>query len=245
MDHDRAALIEIDENLIREDLSPAARALHIARRKDIYERLHPETKHGATPGKRGGGKCTKDANLAPFAIDTAKRTKRSTRDVQRDAARAKAIRQIAEVVNTSLDKGEELDALATLPPEKQAQIIARAKAGERISAKHERKKIGRQQREQELAVITQQAAEQLGHKLYGVIYADPPWRFEPYSRETGMDRAADNHYPTLATGDIADLSIPAAPDCVLFLWTTVPTLPQALDVMRAWGFTYRSHFVWV
>ena len=36
----------------------------------------------------------------------------------------------------------------------------------------------------------------LPDKRYGVIYADPPWRFEPYSRITGMDRAAENHYPT-------------------------------------------------
>jgi hypothetical protein len=32
---------------------------------------------------------------------------------------------------------------------------------------------------------------------FGVIYADPPWRFEPYNRVTGMDRAADNHYPVM------------------------------------------------
>ena len=37
--------------------------------------------------------------------------------------------------------------------------------------------------------------------LYGVIFADPPWRFEPYSRITGMDRAADNHYPTMTTDE--------------------------------------------
>ena len=35
-------------------------------------------------------------------------------------------------------------------------------------------------------------------RRYGVLYADPPWRFEPWSRETGMDRAADNHYPTMS-----------------------------------------------
>jgi N6-adenosine-specific RNA methylase IME4 len=36
----------------------------------------------------------------------------------------------------------------------------------------------------------------------------------------------------------------AAPDCVLFLWATAPMLPQALEVMAAWGFTYKSHIVW-
>jgi N6-adenosine-specific RNA methylase IME4 len=85
----------------------------------------------------------------------------------------------------------------------------------------------------------------LPQQKFGVILADPPWRFEPYSRETGMDRAADNHYPTL--GDIpsmADVSQIAADNCVLFLWATVPILPHALLTMLAWGFEYRSHFIW-
>jgi N6-adenosine-specific RNA methylase IME4 len=81
--------------------------------------------------------------------------------------------------------------------------------------------------------------------LYGVIYADPPWRFEPYSRVTGMDRAADNHYETMSTDELRTMTVPAANDCALFLWATVPLLPNALDVMQAWGFDYRSHCVWV
>jgi N6-adenosine-specific RNA methylase IME4 len=85
----------------------------------------------------------------------------------------------------------------------------------------------------------------LPDKRYGVIYADPPWRFEPWSRGSGMDRAADNHYPTMALDGICALAVPAADDAVLFLWATVPMLPEALEVMAAWGFTYRSHFVWV
>lgn len=85
----------------------------------------------------------------------------------------------------------------------------------------------------------------LPDRLYGVIYADPPWRFEPYSRDTGLDRAADNHYPTMDVAAICALSVPAADDCVLFLWATVPMLPEALQVLDAWGFTYRSHFVWL
>jgi len=81
-------------------------------------------------------------------------------------------------------------------------------------------------------------------RCYGVIYADPPWRFKSYSVETGMDRAADNHYPTMDLDAVKVIDIPAADDAVLFLWATVPMLPEALDVMRAWGFAYKSHFVW-
>ena len=86
----------------------------------------------------------------------------------------------------------------------------------------------------------------LPNRLYNVILADPPWRFEPYSRETGLDRAADNHYPTQDLGDIKGLPVGtlAAPDCVLFLWATSPMLPEALAVMRFWGFDYKSHIVW-
>jgi N6-adenosine-specific RNA methylase IME4 len=113
------------------------------------------------------------------------------------------------------------------------------KNGEKVATtKAER----RAERELELA------AKQVGlpTKRYGVIVADPEWRFEPYSRETGMDRAADNHYPTSATEIIAqrDVASIAAEDCVLFLWATVPMLREALQVMDAWGFTYKSHAIW-
>jgi N6-adenosine-specific RNA methylase IME4 len=100
----------------------------------------------------------------------------------------------------------------------------------------------RAQREFELSA--KQTA--LPNKRYGVIVADPEWRFEPYSRETGMDRAADNHYPTTATEIIMARDVPsiAADDCVLFLWATVPMLFEAGDVLKAWGFTYKSHAIW-
>jgi N6-adenosine-specific RNA methylase IME4 len=93
------------------------------------------------------------------------------------------------------------------------------------------------------------AAKQLAlpDRRYGVVVADPPWRWEPYSRETGMDRAADNHYSTSGVEAIAALPVSniAADDCVLFLWATVPCLEYALAVMKAWGFAYKSQFVWV
>lgn len=104
------------------------------------------------------------------------------------------------------------------------------------------KKERRAERERELA--TKQAS--LPNKRYGVIYADPEWRFEVYSRETGMDRAADNHYPTSGTDAICERPVAdiAADDSVLFLWATVPMLPDALRVMDAWGFDYKSHCIW-
>ena len=77
MDADHAKLAEIDENLIRAELSPAERALHIDARKTLYEKANPETKHGKAPVGRGGKK--EDAIFASsFVDDTAKKTGKQT-----------------------------------------------------------------------------------------------------------------------------------------------------------------------
>jgi ParB family transcriptional regulator, chromosome partitioning protein len=82
---DEAELAEIDENLIRAELSPAERAFHIKKRKELYENVHPETRKGGAPGRAGGGKKAKTAKLATFARDTATKTGVSRRSVERDA----------------------------------------------------------------------------------------------------------------------------------------------------------------
>ena len=104
------------------------------------------------------------------------------------------------------------------------------------------KKSRRAAREMELGA--KQMA--LPEAKFGVIYADPEWQFASYSEETGMDRAADNHYPTspIETIKARPAGSLAADDCALFLWATVPMLPQALEVMVAWGFAYKSHTMW-
>jgi N6-adenosine-specific RNA methylase IME4 len=82
---------------------------------------------------------------------------------------------------------------------------------------------------------------------YGIIYADPPWQYETYSKK-GKGRSAENHYPTMPIQEICDLDIPqiADDDCVLFLWATCPMLGEAFRLIRAWGFKYKTvGFVWV
>ena len=81
---------------------------------------------------------------------------------------------------------------------------------------------------------------------FSVILADPEWRMEFWSRETGMNKAADNHFSTSPTEVIKarDVASIAAIDAVLFLWAIAPMLDDAIDVMRGWGFKYRSRVVW-
>ena len=105
------------------------------------------------------------------------------------------------------------------------------------------KKARRVEREEALA----QQIRALPSKRYGLILADPEWKFVPYNEETGNDRSAANHYATSMLKQIKERDVPsiAADDCCLALWATVPMLPQALEVMEAWGFEYRSHAVWL
>ena len=82
---------------------------------------------------------------------------------------------------------------------------------------------------------------------YKVIYADPPWQFKTYS-EKGLGKSADQYYPTMSLSDIKALPVSeiADKDCALFLWTTIPFLRQSFDVMKSWGFEYKTvAFVWI
>ena len=78
---------------------------------------------------------------------------------------------------------------------------------------------------------------------YGVIYADPPWQ---YSGASDPSRTAENHYETLSTEKICALPIGtlATKNAVLFLWATPPKLAEAMEVIKAWGFSYVTGAVW-
>lgn len=80
---------------------------------------------------------------------------------------------------------------------------------------------------------------------FGLIMADPPWSYEMRS-EKGYDRSPEAHYATMDLAAIKAMPVEAlaAPDCLLWLWALGPQLPQALDVIAAWGFTFKSSGHW-
>jgi N6-adenosine-specific RNA methylase IME4 len=89
--------------------------------------------------------------------------------------------------------------------------------------------------------------EDLPTGRFGAILADPPWTFQTYS-EKGKGRSAEAHYDVMTVPDICEMPVAswAAPDCVLFLWITDPSLARGFEVIRAWGFTYKTvGFYWV
>ncbi len=78
---------------------------------------------------------------------------------------------------------------------------------------------------------------------YRVIYADPPWNYNDKQNIETLG-GAEKHYPTMPLDDICALPIPAEENAVLFLWVTSPLLEDCFKVINAWGFTYKSSFVW-
>jgi ParB-like chromosome segregation protein Spo0J len=126
----RAELAMIDENLMRSELSAADRAEQTARRKAIYEELHPETR----PTSDGGGgrnNATRrqlgDDIASRFTSDAAASIGKSERVIQRDAERGEKISEEALrlVKGTRLDKGKDLDDLKKVPREKQVAWVER------------------------------------------------------------------------------------------------------------------------
>jgi len=79
------------------------------------------------------------------------------------------------------------------------------------------------------------------NKKYRIIYADPPWKYDFIPSKS---RAIENHYPTMELEDIKNIKIPCEKDAILYLWSTAPKLEEALDVMKAWGFKYRTCLAW-
>lgn len=81
-------------------------------------------------------------------------------------------------------------------------------------------------------------------KKYSIIYADPPWSYN----DSGCSGAAAAQYQTMSTKDIEKFPIEdiAEKDCVLFMWATYPKIEDALQLIKAWGFTYKSiAFQWI
>ena len=81
---------------------------------------------------------------------------------------------------------------------------------------------------------------------YGVIYADPPWPFATWSPK-GQGRSGEAHYVTMSHSEMAAFPVGelAGPDCVLFIWIVQTQVPQALDLVEAWGFELKSiAFYW-
>ena len=88
----------------------------------------------------------------------------------------------------------------------------------------------------------------LENKKYSIIYADPPWAYLWGKGKDGGHFAPEKHYQTMTTDEICALNVKsiAEKNCALCLWATMPTLPDAIRVIKEWGFKYKTClFCWV
>jgi len=141
---------------------------------------------------------------------------------------------------------------ASIPEDEFEAHIAKTKEaqGELTSASVRRLAEGIIRQDGRTGIADRQVFAPLPSGRFRLIYADPPWRYEHVRTES---RAIENHYPTLTWEEIRDyedtggriVADIAADDCVLFLWSTAPKLWEAMEVLRGWGFEYRTNLVWV
>lgn len=131
-----AQLWEVDENLMRSELSPIERAAHLKRRKELWERKNAETGE-ESPEPREPEQVTE-----AFVEETAEVTGETKATVNRDLRRAASVEEAGfsaeTLVGTALDKGCELDALCKLEAEERRELIDRAVAGEKVTARQPR-----------------------------------------------------------------------------------------------------------
>lgn len=131
--------------------------------------------------------------------------------------------------------------LVDLPPAELRAAVAKIEAGAKPA--HVLAEVQRGARVEKLASISAGNAPLTSEQRYPIILTDPPWRYEDIATES---RAIENHYPTMDLAAICALPVGdiATDDCVLFMWTTSPKLEESMQVLAAWGFTYRTCAVW-
>ena len=218
--------------------------------------------------KQGRPADDKTSQIANISRDLA--AKMLTADVAGiDRARSVILHAAPELI-AAVDQGivsvASAAELAAQPIERQAEIVkalprtadgkltpevrkALAPVVKELRAEKQREKgEKRDAREAELG----RKLREMPEKHYGVVLEDFEWDHEPWSRETGMDRHASNHYPTATDAHTpeeivartADRFKCAADICVLYMWATIPYAAIAMAVMELRGFTYKSQRCW-
>lgn len=122
-------LAEIDENLIRNELTQFDKSIQTSRRKEIYEILHPDTKHGGDRKSSPQVEDLKENKTESFVEQTAKATNQSRQNIERNSRRGKILKPLQDLITGSRfeDNGKELDELVKIADAKKGEGIEVAK----------------------------------------------------------------------------------------------------------------------
>lgn len=231
-----AELAEIDENLKRAELTVLEQGELLERRNEILTERGERRMVGRYPESNGETvsplKSTPDIALE---IGLSERGAQQRMQIARDIAPdvKDAIR------NTPLaDSTTQLLALARMDKETQSAIAKKIAEGEAETVTDARRLINKSNVKTPAPIAGK----------YRIFYADPPWEYG--NSGSGIDQygPAERHYPVMTIDELCAMGekvVGAAEnDSVLFLWTTSPMLEVAFDVINAWGFKYKTSFVW-
>lgn len=169
---------------------------------------------------------------------------------KREAARKKETNTIiADTAGVSVDTIAKVAKIEAKAPE---EVKEKLRTGD-ISINEAYKAIKKEEKRQERQESIEEQISQpktsayvdiyTTKNKYRVIYADPPWSYGDKQNIDGLG-GAEKHYPTMPLDDICNLPIPTTDDAVLFIWVTSPMLEDCFKVINAWGFKYKSSFVW-
>ena len=149
----------------------------------------------------------------------------------------------SEHITGAVDAGElavsDAVSVVDLPAEEQDTLLARVQVGDSKNLKAARHKAEIQQQKQGIEAGT----IQLPDGVFEIIAIDPPW---PYDGVYDPDfRRGTCAYPSITIEDLKALKLPAADNCVLWLWTTNAFMPEACTLLDAWGFNLKTILTWV
>lgn len=236
-----AELAEIDENLMRNDLTVLEQGEHLQRRNEILEAMGVRAK--ASPGVNQYTEVGETVSPTRTTFDIAKEVGLSERSAQQ---RMQVARNIVPEVKDAIRNTEiansttQLLELARLTPEKQAEVT-KFLSGE-MTIERAVREIRRKAAIDNLNSLDTIEVKKLDG-VYDVIVIDPPWEMKKIERDVAPNQV-EFDYPTMSLDEIKALEVPCADDCHVWLWTTQKYLPEAFDVLKSWGLKYVCTFVW-
>jgi N6-adenosine-specific RNA methylase IME4 len=218
----------LSKNLARRHLDVNQRAMVAASLATMRQGERTDLEPSAKLQKVGQETAAQQLNVSVRSLGSAK------------VVQEKGTPELRKLVEQGKLPVSQAEKAAKQSPEIQARVVQLTEAGKANAVRTAIKQAERNGREATLGA----KQKALPDRKFGIILADPEHRFEVFSRETGLDRAADNHYPTTDQRLLLLREIPkiSAKDCMCVLWIT--DLARGIRILESWGFAFKSYRVW-
>jgi N6-adenosine-specific RNA methylase IME4 len=178
-------------------------------------------------GEKEYGHSAERANLTRYKLHTAQNAARVARSIESSRRRE------------NLTFGHH-EAVAALPHGAQDELLNQAE-DEHLPVRELRERARRYRHDWRMGTVRKKATALANIGKFSILLADPPWQYD----HPVQDGDVHAHYDSMSLNDICELKVPAADKAILYLWATLPKLEEAMAVINAWGFTYKTSMAWV